>query len=284
MHYQGLTFHTADVDSADGFLNFAGFAALTYDEHSPAYYRSVFQKIDAAINFNGNGTYLGAINLDSYNTTRCQEICDEMDGCAAFNIYLERDPSLHPHHTEGCPDPPSITNIKCSFFDQYVTGDMAVNSGQTRADFEVVITQSSAYNKSPIPSFSGFTPPVALIGKHENVTETVNGKTAYTGIFDEIEGTYDISQCADHCNLITLTNRANPDPDGSYLPCNYFSAHQHTIDEGRYALNCMYFTVPLGREYVNYYGDRRGDSWHGVTDSWGFSTKVQDPGQVTPPP
>lgn len=46
-----------------------------------------------------NPTYITYFNLNSYDTLKCQQYCDQADSCYAFNVYFERDPSQDPDYT-----------------------------------------------------------------------------------------------------------------------------------------------------------------------------------------
>ena len=52
----------------------------------------------------------GFTNLASYDSEKCASKCNAISGCAAFNLYYERDPSKDPG--TGCENPTSTTNIK----------------------------------------------------------------------------------------------------------------------------------------------------------------------------
>ena len=86
-------------------------------------------------------TYLGLYTLQSYDTIKCQELCDSATACYGINIYFERDPSVNP--AAGCDNPASITNIKCTLWGSQVSGDAATNTGQWRDSFHVVIAGSN---------------------------------------------------------------------------------------------------------------------------------------------
>lgn len=86
-------------------------------------------------------TYLGLYTLETYDTLKCSELCDAVDSCTAFNIYFERDPTVNP--AAACPNPPSLTNIKCTLWGANVTTETANNFGQYRRDFHVVIAGSN---------------------------------------------------------------------------------------------------------------------------------------------
>ncbi|KAL9115553.1 MAG: hypothetical protein Q9187_007292, partial [Circinaria calcarea] len=58
--------------------------------------------------------YMGLYTLSSYDTIKCQQYCDTAPSCYAFNMYMERDPSVDP--ADDCPNPPSITNFKCTLY------------------------------------------------------------------------------------------------------------------------------------------------------------------------
>jgi hypothetical protein len=87
-------------------------------------------------------SYLGYKTLNSYDTISCAEYCNQLSGCQGFNIYFERDPSVDPNSSQ-CPNPPSVTNIKCVRWGIQIQAETATNSGQWRDSFEVVIAGAS---------------------------------------------------------------------------------------------------------------------------------------------
>ena len=255
------------TDSVDAFMSFTGFSDILYNAHSPLYYRTIFQNLQAAVI---DVPYIGYSTMDSYSTTGCQKICDGNNACAAFNIFFERDPVVNPNTAEGCPNPSSTTNIKCALFGASFTSDNAINTGEIRAQFKVAIAGSNAYLKSPAPGiFSGFDNPVALGGS----TKAPN----YIG-YDYLQNTYDASGCAATCQAITRDNRNNTDPGSSYTPCNFFNSYQFTFNDTGYGTICAYFSTPSGPEAGTYTGDRRGSDWYGITDSYGYTLDPQDSG------
>ena len=86
-------------------------------------------------------TYEGLYTLEEYDPIQCQQLCDAADSCYGINLYFERDPSVDPG--DGCDNPPSITNIKCTLWGSQVDGDAATNTGQYRDNFQVVIAGSN---------------------------------------------------------------------------------------------------------------------------------------------
>ncbi|RAL67843.1 hypothetical protein DID88_008569 [Monilinia fructigena] len=138
---------TASAFEADKNLANAALKAAT-----PADYVLVdgFQNVDSAAQ---SATYLTYVSdsVTSYDPAICANACNAIQGCIAFNIFFERDPTLVPD-TEDCPNPPSQTLIKCSLFGGLLDASLATNSGQWQADFQVVIAGSNAYNAVAPPS------------------------------------------------------------------------------------------------------------------------------------
>ena len=90
--------------------------------------------------------------LNSYDVAGCATHCDDLEPCTAFNIYIERDPSLNPTTNAtnpefNCPLPSSITNYKCSLRGSSIDASSANNEGGYRGEFQVVIAGSNGYNK-----------------------------------------------------------------------------------------------------------------------------------------
>ncbi len=86
-------------------------------------------------------SYLGYYTLDSYDPVACQQYCDDIEVCYAFNIYFERDPSED--SGPSCPNPPSTINIKCALFGAFLDGTTATDEGQLRDQFQVVVRGSN---------------------------------------------------------------------------------------------------------------------------------------------
>ncbi|KAL8793126.1 MAG: hypothetical protein Q9195_004238 [Heterodermia aff. obscurata] len=135
-------------------------------------------------------------------------------GCSAFNIYIERDPSVDP--ASACPNPPSTTNYKCTLWGAPVAAQEATNSGGYRNDFHIVITGSNAYNKdAPPAAISGFFGPQELGG-------SIDAPSGYLGYqffpFSQSQG-YDPATCASACTQQTTYNSQHPGSDGSFQTC-----------------------------------------------------------------
>lgn len=75
-------------------------------------------------------SYLTYYILDSYSVPECAKKCNAVDLCTAFNIYVERDPSLDAG--PACPNPKSVSNYKCALWGSSIGPETATNIGQFR--------------------------------------------------------------------------------------------------------------------------------------------------------
>lgn len=134
----GATGAPSVADSPAAFTANAAFASMASAAPIPSGYAQMYENLDASNNANG---YMGYTTLQSYDVEACAADCTGMYGCLSFNIYFERDPSLEPG--TNCPDPPSVTMIRCAFWGGPIDSSNAVNTGQYRESFEVVIAGSN---------------------------------------------------------------------------------------------------------------------------------------------
>ena len=116
-----------------------GSQSLANNAITPDGYSLVFKDMDASLSASN---YMGLYTLKSFDTLECASKCDQANGCEAFNMYSERDPSVNPNN-DNCPNPPSITNFKCTLWGVPVAVEEATNKGQHRDDFHVVISGSN---------------------------------------------------------------------------------------------------------------------------------------------
>jgi len=84
--------------------------------------------------------------MTSYNQAACAATCDSTPYCKGFSIYYERDPTLNPG--PACKDPSAMTQIRCAFYTQAVSSNFAVNAGEWRSDFAVVVSGANGYSKN----------------------------------------------------------------------------------------------------------------------------------------
>jgi hypothetical protein len=132
--------YEAVIDSAEKFSADQNLKHAALQADVPSKYTITFQNLQAASQANG---YMGYTLLDTYNTNQCAAKCDNALGCQAFNIYFERSPTLRP--ADACPNPPGTANIFCVLWGGPVSRENALNAGQYRNDFQVVISGSNGY-------------------------------------------------------------------------------------------------------------------------------------------
>ncbi|KAL8678941.1 MAG: hypothetical protein Q9186_004757 [Xanthomendoza sp. 1 TL-2023] len=256
------------VDSDAAFLAHQVFHDTANNAPTPQGYQLSFADKQASVQAN---TYLGLSTLKTYDTIKCQQLCDAANLCTAFNIYFERDPVIAP--AEACPKPDAFTNIKCTLWGSGVTPESARNQGQYRRDFHVVIAGSNGYTKnSPPDAQPGFTGPTQFGG-------AINAPNSYIGQ-KFFPGVYDAGQCAGACVANTGYNKRHPRADGTYDACNFYNVYllsKNNIPEGTY---CSLYTKAWEKKYSTNYGQNRGSDSYTVSSSYGYTLAPQDAGHI----
>jgi hypothetical protein len=199
-----------------------------------------------------NPSYLTYISspLSSYNPAQCATACTAMTGCSSFNIFFERDPSLYADST-NCPDPASLTRIKCSFFGSALTVADATNVGQYTAKFHVVQAGSNAYTTAPQP-IDGFTGPVN-IGNASIISPT--SANTYMGVQTFLmTQPYDPSVCAAACIEKSAYNTRHAAAGVAPRICKFFDAYILYKNGQNGVFTCTYYTEAYGPEYAKNFG------------------------------
>lgn len=204
-------------------------AGLTYTLQSmangastPDGYALIFNNLSASLQASN---YMGLYTLTSYDTITCASKCDQVN-CLAFNVYLERDPSLN-LNAQKCPTPQSTTNYKCTLWGAPVSAAEATNTGQTQDSFQVVIAGSNGYNKDSSPSSVDCYSGPQELGGAINAPPSSDSYMGYQYFpFSQSQG-YDPQTCADACDTQTQYNSAHPATDGSFMSCVRLSRHMN---------------------------------------------------------
>lgn len=194
--------------------------------------------------------------MNSYDTLTCASKCNDITGCVAFNIYFERDPSLDPN-AQQCPNPPSVTNIKCVWWGVPVSKSTATNSGQYRDSFEVVIAGSNGYNAIIEPAeVAGFSAGVSYGGALNVPNDPVDNQDTYitSKFYSYGYGPYQIQYyapevCVHACADQTAYDYNNPPSSGRPAVCNQvvaLSLNRNGVPQGMY---CSFFTESWGPNY-----------------------------------
>ncbi|KAK5153598.1 hypothetical protein LTS14_007292 [Recurvomyces mirabilis] len=251
---------------------------------TPSTYERVFVDLNASTSAN---SYLAFKTLQSYDVAGCANYCDTTDLCTAFNIYIERDPSLNPTKNgdssnstgEYCPNPSSITNYKCSIWGSSIDASSATNAGDYREDFQVVIVGSNGYDKT------NNTTPAAPPGYDapSNCTGgAINSGGSYWLGSNFFPGPFNPSACGIYAKAQGDLNKQSAKAKGakSYTPVNMFNAytiHKNGVAQGTY---CTIFDTVLSPAYgkTGFRGGWSGNNFLGVAQSWAFSLSEQDSG------
>jgi hypothetical protein len=277
-------------DSDTAFLSYQAFSDAANGASTPEGYNVAFTNLKASNNAQGyvmasrafdtivltrSHSYLGYTSLSSYDASACAAACSAKYGCAAFNIYFERDPSLEPG--AGCLNPASTTVIKCVFWGGPVTPDNAVNNGQWRNDFHVVIAGSNGYVNTTQATINGWNGSFYGIGAI-NAPNDCHGNDTYMGykFFDDNQP-YDPSRCAAACVAQNQYNTAHPPSDGSTPQiCNFFNSYllnKNGVPQGQV---CSMYTEAWPSQFANNYGQNRDDGSWTISWSYGFANGAVD--------
>ncbi|TKX20702.1 PAN domain-containing protein 8 [Elsinoe australis] len=153
----GISYVTVP-DDPNSFVKDTYYSTAADNAVTPQDYTQVFSDIVAA---NSADNYMGFTFLQSYDVAGCASQCTAISGCTSFNIYFERDPVMAPD-ASACPNPPSLTRIKCVWWGGLVSLDNANNYGNLQANFYVAVAGSNGYeNTARAAALRAATPTVA---------------------------------------------------------------------------------------------------------------------------
>lgn len=106
-----------------------------------------------------------------------------------------------------------------------MTSGNAVNTGQLRGQFQVVIAGSNGYTSNAVASVPGYSPAVYYGNSAINAPYDQNGYNTYLGsaIF---QGPFNAELCAAACSQKSDYARAHPPTDGSPIQtCQFFNTY-----------------------------------------------------------
>jgi len=168
-------------DTADAFKSNKVYSDMALKAKTPSGYEQTFSNLGASVNAN---SYLAYKVMESYDVAGCAAYCDSTDVCQGFNIYIERDPAWNPDQC-SCQNPSSVANYKCSIFGSSIGKEAAVNTGEKRNDFEVVIVGSNGYQKKQKPNPpNGWHNPQDCKSKLHDQPRYCLGQKSFPGPFD----------------------------------------------------------------------------------------------------
>ncbi|KAG9832415.1 hypothetical protein KCU98_g12821, partial [Aureobasidium melanogenum] len=261
-------------DSVSAFLSYSAFAATAVSAAStavPSGYVNTFSNLDASNNAYG---YMGYTLLTDYNTQTCADKCTKINGCQAFNIYYERDPTVNPD-SDNCNDPASLTQIKCVFWSGPVTSDNANNAGQWRNKFQVVIAGSNGYVNKSIATPVGYNAGVYLGNSAINAPLDCTGDDSYLQSAVVGTGVFDADLCAVACNEQASYARQHPPSNGKFNKiCSFFNTYilyKNGQSLGQY---CAMYDQTWSSSYAKNTGYYYGSDHYTIGFSYTFSNST----------
>ncbi|ESZ96472.1 hypothetical protein SBOR_3094 [Sclerotinia borealis F-4128] len=263
---------TSTPDTAEAFLADHQYNAFASSAATPQGYDLAFSGLQGS---SQTTSYLGYKTLDSYDTVDCASYCDQQDGCIAFNIYLERDPSVDPG--TNCLNPASTTNFKCVKWGVQISDKTATNVGQYRHEFHVVISGSNGYNKnSAPPPAAGFQGPIALAGAINAPLDPITQTDTYMGYkffsFNDVQ-TYSNGAiaCTSACSAQTVYNAAHPPSTGHPAVCNQVVVYVLSDNNMPQGIYCAMYTEEWAPVYATNVGQYRGEDYWSVSQAYAYT-------------
>ncbi|EPE29376.1 hypothetical protein GLAREA_00536 [Glarea lozoyensis ATCC 20868] len=219
--------------------------------------------------------YLGFKTLDKYDPIACQVYCDQQEGCTAFNLYYERDPTVDPNDA-SCDNPPSLTNIKCVRWGAAVSTATVVNKGQTRGNFSVVIAGSNGYNKiAPPGPQDGFNGPSVLGGALNAPLDPKTKTNTYMGykffsFTDYPAFSQGVLACTTACKAQTAYNGRHPPATGKPSVCNQVNVYVLSKNNQPEGMYCSMYSESWASDYATNLGQYRGSDFYSVSQSYTY--------------
>ncbi|USP81973.1 uncharacterized protein yc1106_09247 [Curvularia clavata] len=139
------------VNTLAGFYEWHGYNLIALNARVPTGYETTLVNGDCAIS---SSKYMLYSKLETYDVQACADICDVHRGCDAFNIYVQREPSVVPG--AGCPNPKAIFTTICALYSEPVSLAQCTNAGQYMGPedangkaFRTAVRASNIYTRLP---------------------------------------------------------------------------------------------------------------------------------------
>ncbi|PNS16375.1 hypothetical protein CAC42_109 [Sphaceloma murrayae] len=270
-------------DTVDNWMSQASFQNAAKNAVTPSGWVRTFNNLNGSVSAS---SYMGLWTLKAYDPSQCAAICNNNTGCTAFNIFIERDPSLNPCKNDStaytpwgywCPLPSSITNYKCTLWGSNIDASVATNMGGWRGDFNVVITGSNGYDKTNITA--PVTVPVYDAPKNCS-NSGINGGSYWMGS-KFFAGAFNPQLCAAYANATSMTNQAAAVAAGQsyFTPCQMFNAYhiyKNNLPMGTY---CSLYDAQLSTKWASVQGTWSGRNYYGIRNSWQYQRTVPHSGK-----
>ncbi|KAF4546847.1 Hypothetical protein D9617_172g045780 [Elsinoe fawcettii] len=255
----GIPSLSIQPDTPSSFLSSPLFINQSQLAPTPTNYTLTYRSLSAASQ-PSIGSYLGFTSLSSYNVSACAALCTTNPACLSFNIYFQRSPSLLPGPT--CPNPPSVTRVKCVLWTGPAAAGDATNAGQWRAGFRLLVAGSNAYSKGSTVPPEGYQTGVQLEAAID-APLTAQGEDTYLGAHRWGKG-FEIGRCAEKCDGYKERDQGRR--------CEFFNTYLVWINgtgkvQGQ---ECSLYSQAWNGTWATNKGQYRGGDRYGVMFSYGF--------------
>ncbi|KAI4848522.1 hypothetical protein E4T44_03884 [Aureobasidium sp. EXF-8845] len=270
---------TNPKDDAASFVANAVYANAANSAAVPSGYSQTFKNLNASSQAYG---YMGFTNLREYNPQTCATKCNAIKGCMGINIYFERDPSLAPDANQ-CPNPASLTQIKCVYWGGPVTVANTKNFGTKSADFQIVAAGSNGYVNQNIAAPSGYSDANFLGNAAINAPYDALGYNTFIGSKVFASGPFNATLCTEACNAQNVYNLAHPPADGSPVQTCQFVNTYILSKNSKTALGqyCAMYSQNWASKYATNTGSYSGNDRYTVGFSYSFYN-LANPGSPNP--
>ncbi|TGO90243.1 hypothetical protein BPOR_0073g00180 [Botrytis porri] len=259
---------TNPADDPESFLAYQPFADTANSAATPSGFTRSFVNLKAS---NNALKYMGFTQLPTYDTKVCASKCSDITGCNAFNIYYERDPSVDPG--ASCTNPSSMTNVKCVFWGGALDAKTAVNDGQWRSTFRVVIAGSNGYNLNSFPTPGGYNQPTSLAGASINAPLDCKKADTYLGSRFFTDTPFDVSLCTAACDATTAFNVAHPSATGVQT-CQFINTYILYLNGVAQGQACAMYTDTWDISYAVNTGYTSGTDVYTIDSSYTLSNST----------
>lgn len=253
----------ASPDTPAAFLANTANTLPALNAKTPSGYAQTFKNLQGATTA---ASYLGLWTLKSYDVAGCAAQCDSTATCTSFNIYVERDPALNPSTEFCCPNPNSLSNYKCTLWGSSIDASTATNTGETREQFQVVITGSNGYTKAntttPVTP-PGWTNPQKCQGAHSQPTTCI-GQKFFPGPFNP-------QICASYAQAQNIKNGAVTGRGYSSNTCSFFNAYMLKKNKAPMGTFCSLYAQSYSSSLATYIPGWQSGSFWDIETSWSWS-------------
>ncbi|CAD6448421.1 730eb83d-c379-4cb9-af08-d413e0040caf [Sclerotinia trifoliorum] len=260
---------TNPTDDPDSFVAYKPFADAANSASTPSGYTRSFVNLHAS---NNALKYMGFTQLPTYDTASCADKCSAITGCNAFNLYFERDPIVDPG--ANCTNPSSMTNVKCVFWGGSIDSKTAVNDGQWRSKFRVVIAGSNGYNLASVPTPGGYSPPSCLEDSAINAPLGCNKDDTFLGSRFFTDTPFDVSLCTAACDATSSYDLAHPPATGSSKTCQFINTYILYLNGVAQGQTCAMYTESWDSSYAKNTGYTSGSDVYTIGSSYTLSNST----------